>query len=101
MKVTDGGNNSAAQPMTAALVLAVSLTSAPWRRLPPISLNTDDPALCDTTFSQELLLAMEKFNFTLDEIKGLMLSALDQSFLEDYRKVILQAKLEQELAQVK
>ncbi|MFH1037963.1 MAG: adenosine deaminase [PVC group bacterium] len=79
-----------------------NLPSHPVRRLYDygirISLNTDDPAICDTTFSRELLLAMEYFHFTLDEIKGLMISALDQSFLEPYRKKILRPKLERELA---
>jgi adenosine deaminase len=65
-----------------------------------ISLNTDDPAICNTTFSKELLLAMEYFDFTLDEIKGLMLDALDQSFLEDYRKELLKPKLEQEFSNI-
>lgn len=81
-----------------------SLEEHPVRRLYdygiPISLNTDDPAICDTTFSDELLLAMEHFGFTLDEIKGLMLQALDQSFLEEYRKAPLRPELEQELAGV-
>lgn len=63
-----------------------------------ISLNTDDPAISDTTFSRELLLAMEYFDFSLDEIKGLMLSALDQSFLESYRKDPARKRLEMELA---
>jgi adenosine deaminase len=65
-----------------------------------MSLNTDDPAISNITFSSELILAMEHFDFTLDEIKGLMLDALDQSFLEDYRKKLLRPKLEQELANI-
>jgi len=65
-----------------------------------ISLNTDDPAICNTTFSKELLLAMDNFNFTLDEIKGLMLGALEQSFLEDYRKKQTRTKLEHEYANI-
>ena len=65
-----------------------------------ISLNTDDPAISNITFSSELILAMEHFDFTLDEIKGLMLDALDQSFLEDYRKKLLRPKLEQELSNI-
>ncbi len=80
------------------------LASHPVRRLYDygirISLNTDDPAICDTTFTNELLLAMEHFNFTLDEIKGLMISALDQSFMEPYRKNLIRPKLERELAAV-
>lgn len=65
-----------------------------------VSLNTDDPAICDTTLSHEYLLAMEHFDFTLSEIKGLIMDALDQSFLEDYRKKALRPKLERELATI-
>ncbi len=78
------------------------LPSHPVRRLYDrgirLSLNTDDPAICDTTFSRELLLAVEYFDFTIDQIKGLMLAALDQSFLESYRKPRARQRLEQELA---
>jgi len=78
------------------------LPSHPVRRLYDygirFSLNTDDPAICDTTFSRELLLAMEYFDFSLDQVKGLMLSALDQSFLEPYRKGPARKRLERELA---
>ncbi len=78
------------------------LPSHPVRRLYDygigISLNTDDPAISDTTFSRELLLAMEYFDFTLEEIKGLMLAALDQSFLEPYRKEPARKRLEKDLA---
>lgn len=81
------------------------LRSHPVRRLYDhgirISLNTDDPAISDTTFSRELLLAMEYFNFSLEQIKGLMLSALDQSFLEPYRKNPARQRLEKELASFK
>ncbi len=78
------------------------LASHPVRRLYDygiqLSLNTDDPAICDTTFSRELLLAMEYFDFSLDQIKGLMLGALDQSFFEPYRKQRIRERLEKELA---
>ncbi len=81
------------------------LPSHPVRRLYDygirISLNTDDPAISDITFSRELLLAMEYFNFSLDQIKGLMLSALDQSFLEPYRKQPARERLERDLAAFK
>ncbi len=81
-----------------------SLREHPVRRLYDygirISLNTDDPAICDTTFTREILLAMEYFNFTLDEIKGLMLDALDQSFLEDYRKAAILPQFQKELAAI-
>jgi adenosine deaminase len=65
-----------------------------------ISLNTDDPALCDTTLSQEYMLAMDHFQFNLPELKALILDSLEQSFLEDYRKRNLKALLEKELSAV-
>lgn len=81
-----------------------SLSEHPVRKLYDygirISLNTDDPALCDTTLSRELLLAAENFNFTLEEIKELMRDTLDQSFLEDYRKSMVRPLLEEEMAEV-
>ena len=65
-----------------------------------LSLNTDDPAICDTTLSLEYQLAMEHFQFTLPEIKGLIMDTLEQSFLEDYRKKKLRPLLEQELSAI-
>jgi len=62
-----------------------------------MSLNTDDPAICNTTLSKEYILAMEHFGFTLAEIKGLIADSLEQSFLEEYRKDKLRPVLRQEL----
>ena len=81
-----------------------SLREHPLRRLYDygikVSLNTDDPAICDTTLSREYQLAMEYQGFTFSEIKGLVLSALEQSFLPDYRRQPLRARLERELAAI-
>ena len=81
-----------------------SLREHPLRRLYDygikVSLNTDDPAISDTTLSREYLLAMEYQGFTFSEIKGLVLSALEQSFLPDYRRQPLRARLERELAAI-
>ena len=65
-----------------------------------ISLSTDDPAICNTTLSGELMLAAEYFDFSLDEIKSLMLDSLEQSFLEDYRKEAILPRFQEELAAV-
>ena len=63
-----------------------------------ISLSTDDPAICVTTLSEEYLLAMEHFHFTLPEIKAIIIDAADQAFLEPYRKQALKKRLASELA---
>lgn len=79
-----------------------SLREHPLRRLYDygikVSLNTDDPAICDTTLSREYQFAMEYQGFTFSEIKGLVLSALDQSFLPEYRRQTIRAGLERELS---
>lgn len=81
-----------------------SLKEHPLRRLYDygikVSINTDDPAICDTTLSREYLLAMDYLGFTFSEIVGLVLDALDQSFLPDYRRRPLRARLEQELSAI-
>lgn len=81
-----------------------SLQDHPVRRLYDsgikISLNTDDPAICDTTLTREYILAMEHFGFTLSEIKDLISDSLEQSFLEEYRKTKLRPILQQELAAI-
>jgi len=46
-----------------------------------ISLNTDDPAISKTTLSEEYALAAEVFGFTPRELRSLVLTALEQSFL--------------------
>ena len=52
-----------------------SIEAHPVRRLydagVPIILNTDDPAMFNTTLNDEYLLAAERFGFTGDELSGL------------------------------
>ncbi len=65
-----------------------------------ISLNTDDPAISATSLTREYLLAMEAFGYTLEDIKGFILDALEQAFVEEYRKNRLRARLREELSRV-
>jgi len=63
-----------------------------------VSLNTDDPAVSSTSLSREYLLAMEHFDFTIADLKSMILDTLEQAFIEEYRKVKLRARLRDELA---
>ncbi len=45
------------------------------------TLNTDDPLVCDITLSQEMLMLMQAFDLTLDDLKQYMLRAARHAFL--------------------
>jgi len=62
-----------------------------------ISLNTDDPGISDISLSGEYELASRHFRFSLEEIKGLVLDALNQSFLAESEKERIRPGLEKEL----
>lgn len=47
----------------------------------PISISDDDPITSDTRVSKELTLLQDHFDFSLEEIKKLQLTALEHSFL--------------------
>lgn len=57
----------------------------------PVSVNTDDPAFFDTDLSREYLRLHEAFGYTFEELAGLSLAALRQSFLPDGEKAAMEA----------
>ncbi len=72
-------------PTSNVLTHAVeSLESHPVRRLYDegvrITINTDDPSVCNVTLTQEYELLMERFGFTLEEIEGLISVAEQAAF---------------------
>ena len=72
-------------PTSNVLTRAVeSLESHPLRRLYesglPITINTDDPAVCGVTLTDEYVLLVEKFRFTLEEINRLIETARHAAF---------------------
>jgi aminodeoxyfutalosine deaminase len=57
----------------------------------PVSVNSDDPAFFDTDLSREYLRLHEAFGYTPEELAGLSLAGLRQSFLPDGEKAVLEA----------
>ncbi len=47
------------------------------------TLNTDDPAICDVTLTQELYLTMTSLDLTLVDIKRMILTSAEGAFLPD------------------
>jgi aminodeoxyfutalosine deaminase len=87
------------------LGLAPDLAHHPFDRLRraglEVSVNTDDPALFDTTLSRELLNLAATFGYSAEELAGFELAAVDHSFLPaaDKRRLADEMRSEmQELA---
>lgn len=62
-----------------------SLGHHPLRKLyqegVPVTVNTDDPSICNTTMTDEYLVAMRAIGVTLDELKQMTLNAARVAFL--------------------
>jgi aminodeoxyfutalosine deaminase len=52
----------------------------------PISVNSDDPPMFNTTLTQEYRELVDRFNFTLPEIEGITIGAVEHSFLSESEK---------------
>ena len=63
------------------------LNEHPVRRLydagVPITLNTDDPAMFRCTLNGEYRLAMERFGFTEEELRGIAENAFRYGFISN------------------
>jgi adenosine deaminase len=63
----------------------------------PITINSDDPPLFNTTLNNEISLLHSAFHLGLDTINDILLNGVRYSFLPAERKAELLAKFEQEL----
>ena len=52
-----------------------------------LTLNTDDPAMFDTTLSQEYELAQSEFGFTDEHLRELARNSFEASFLPPEKKL--------------
>jgi adenosine deaminase len=64
-----------------------------------VSVNTDDPALFDTTMSRELMRLHEAFGYSPEELAGFTLAAARHSFLPPAEKEALAVRLRAEIAE--
>lgn len=79
-----------------------TLGDHPLRRLDErginITINTDDPGICDITMTDELLQAMTHLHFTLEDIKRLTVRAARAAFLPVAERDALVIEIQQLLA---
>ncbi len=65
-----------------------------WERGALITINTDDPTLCNTTLTKEYRILTRNLKFSYFELKKLILNALASSFLSEKEKERLNATLQ-------
>ncbi len=66
----------------------------------PVTVNSDDPPLFNTTLNQEVALLAEPFGFDLATINQLLLNGARYSFLPSAEKQALEARFQAEMAQL-
>ena len=59
----------------------------------PISINTDDPKMFNNSLAEEYQWLVEKRDFSQDDIRTLILNAVESSWLPDARKAALREQL--------
>ncbi len=55
----------------------------------PVTVNSDDPPMFDTTLTNEYMVLAEQFEFGLDELEAISLRAVDAAFLPEPEKETL------------
>ncbi|HVF99725.1 MAG TPA: adenosine deaminase [Chloroflexia bacterium] len=82
-----------------------SLQAHPFRRLyeagVPLSVNSDDPPLFNTTLNDEVALLASAFNFDIPTIDDLLLNGIHHSFLPPERKQEMEQAFRSEMAELK
>lgn len=58
-----------------------------------ITLNTDDPSVCNTTLTDEYALAVQGLHFPVDYLQHCIVNAVQSAFLPDAEKATLEAEL--------
>lgn len=56
-----------------------------------VTLNTDDPAVCDTTLTEEYLLAARTWGYGLDELAGFSREAVEAAFVDEATRARLRS----------
>jgi adenosine deaminase len=66
----------------------------------PLSINSDDPPLFNTTLNQEVALLADPFHFDLSTINELLLNGVRHSFLPPEEKQAMAAQFQEEMARL-
>jgi aminodeoxyfutalosine deaminase len=87
------------------LGVASSYADHPFRALHdagvPVTVNSDDPPMFNTTLTNEYLVLAEHFDFTLDELEHLSLRAIEAAFLPANERATLSQTFQEEFASLR
>lgn len=62
-----------------------------------VTVNTDNITVSNTSLEREYQLLMEKLDFTIEEVVGLIQNSIDAAFIKDNERDILRKKVDEEL----
>src|SRR5947208_1012785 len=66
----------------------------------PVTINSDDPPLFNTTFNNEVKLLSDPFNFDINTIDEILLNGVRYSFLPTEERQVLQARFQAEMTKL-
>ncbi len=66
----------------------------------PVTINSDDPPLFNTTFNNEVKLLVDPFNFDINTIDEILLNGVRCSFLPAEDRQVLQARFQAEMTKL-
>lgn len=61
-----------------------------------VTVNSDDPAMFNTSLTEEYLVLAQKLGFTLNDIKCVSANAIEASFMTDQDKKLMKSQFEEE-----
>ena len=61
-----------------------------------VTINSDDPTMFNTSINHEYLILIQKFGFSLEEIKKINFNSIQASFMTDIEKDIMKEIFNQE-----
>jgi len=65
-----------------------------------VTVNSDDPAMFNTSITQEYLILVQELGFSLNDLKRLSMNGIDASFMADSDKEIMKSQFEIEWEQL-
>ncbi len=61
-----------------------------------VTINSDDPTMFDTSITNEYLVLIQKFGFSLEEIRKINLNSIEASFMSDKEKDLMKENFNKE-----